>query len=274
MQMDEEEHGSPEDAGARILVVDDEEIIQVSLGRTLGRQGHQVEAVGAAATALEQLASRRFDLVITDLMMPKMNGIELMERLQGQDQTTPVLMITGYPTIRTAVQALRLGAIDYLTKPFTRSELMGPVNRALRRAPRARPAPEPEAPEDADGIVEPQVDLAPGDRFCLRDHSWAVFQQDGTMQIGIEASFLDTLGAVTGVELPFESDLIEQGFVGFRLKTQAQEEHSVFMPLSGQVLEVNATARDDPSCIHDDTWLVRILPTRLESEIPLLLQTE
>ena len=120
-------------AGSSILVIDDEEIIHNSLGRILGRQVHQVDAVFAAHEALDRLGAKKYDLVITDLMMPDINGIQLLETMRTKGYEVPVLMITGYPTIRTALEALRLGAVDYVSKPFTRQELLGPVNRTLRR---------------------------------------------------------------------------------------------------------------------------------------------
>ena len=127
------------------------------------------------------------------------------------------------------------------------------------------------APSAAEGATEPE--LSPGDRFYLREHSWAVYQQDGTLRMGIEASFLDTVDKVASLEAPGESDLIEQGFVGFRLKTESGESHNVFVPLSGQVLEVNQAALDDPASIGADTWLVRVRPANLETELPLLLRS-
>ncbi len=119
---------------ARILVIDDEEVVHVSLRRILGRCGHHVDAELSAVAGLERLADEEpYDLVITDLMMPEMNGIELLRQLRERELEVPVLMITGYPTISTALEALRLDAMDYIAKPFTRQELLAPVNRALRR---------------------------------------------------------------------------------------------------------------------------------------------
>jgi CheY-like chemotaxis protein len=260
--------------GSRILVIDDEEIIHDSLKRILGRQGHQVDAAFGAPEAMELLAARAYDLVITDLMMPEVNGIQLMEKMRAAGQDVPVLMITGYPTIRTAVQALRLGAVDYLSKPFTRQELLGPVNRTLRRATAPTPGPpSAEVPAAAEDAATAGAKPGPGDRFYLREHSWAVCQRDGTVRIGIEASFLESVDTLASLEAPGESDLIEQGFVGFRLKTESGESHNVFVPLSGQVLEVNQAALDDPSTIEADTWLVRVRPARLENELPLLLKS-
>jgi CheY-like chemotaxis protein len=260
--------------GSRILVIDDEEIIHDSLRRILGRQGHHVDAAFGAPEALELISSQTYDLVITDLMMPEINGIQLMEELRAKGHEVPVLMITGYPTIRTAVQALRLGAVDYLSKPFTRKELLGPVNRTLRRATASASGPSTlKAPAATEGAESPEPKLDPGDRFYLREHSWAVYQQDGTLRIGIEASFLESVDALASLEAPGESDLIEQGFVGFRLQTESGESHNVFVPLSGQVLEVNQAALNDPSSIGADTWLVRVRPANLDAELSLLLRS-
>jgi len=257
-------------AGSRILVIDDEEVVHLSLRRMLGRKGHEVDTELSAKGALERLSNVKYDLVISDLMMPEMNGLELLEHLEKEEHAPPVLMITGYPTIRTAVQALRLGAVDYIAKPFSRQELLGPVNRALRRV---RPAHDNASALDdpnADGFETPDAAPSPGDRFVLRGHSWAVYQQDGTMEIGIASAFLETIGEIEAAELPAESTLVEQGHTGFRLTTAGNEEHTVFMPLSGSVLAVNRELEAEPSRISADTWLVRLVPERLDEELELL----
>ncbi len=253
---------------ARILVIDDEEVIHVSLKRLLGGQGHEVDSVLSANEGIERLSSESYDMVITDLMMPEMNGIELLEQMRVMGLKLPTLMITGYPTIRTAMQAMRLGAEDYLAKPFRRQELLGPVNRMLRRdamkkktgASTTLPPPNGEPPE--------HVSLIPkaGVRLFLRGHSWSVFQQDGTAQVGIEKSFLDTIGPIESVALPNEAELVEQGFVGAHLVTGGKEEHGVFMPLSGQVIEVNKKAAEKPSDVDHETWLIQIVPSHFEDE--------
>ena len=257
---------------ARILVIDDEEIIHVSLRRMLRRQGHDVESVLSAREGLSKLYENTYDLVITDLMMPEMNGIQLLEQMKKDHLDPPVIMVTGYPTISTAVKALRLGAVDYLAKPFTRQELYGPVNRALRRSESIADTLTMtlEMPSTDGGLQSPDVQLSPGDRFYLREHSWAVYQQDGTMEVGIERSFLDGAGDVSGIECPQDGDLVEQGYISFKLTTSAREMHSVFMPLSGQVMEVNRDALGSPETIDHHTWLVRIIPSKLDTELGLL----
>jgi DNA-binding response OmpR family regulator len=264
MSDDEQKEGT--EAGAHILVIDDEEVIHQSLSRILGRQGHRVDGALRAQEGLDKLTAGSYDMIITDLMMPGMDGLELLHKLQEMQLSLPVLMITGYPTIRTAMQAMRLGAVDYLAKPFRRQELLGPVNRMLRRSAREEAAAAPVEPRASPDGYRPKV----GDRFVLHDHAWAVYQQDGTLQVGIEASFLDSIGAIGAADLPGEAELVEQGHVGIRLTTDSGEVHGVFMPLSGQVLEVNKPAEANPSGITADLWLVQIVPSHLDGEISYL----
>lgn len=254
------------EVGARILVIDDEEVIHASLKRTLERRGHLVDSELSAKDGLDRARRGDYDLIITDLMMPGINGIELLKQVQSGGPAVPVLMITGYPTIKTALQALRLGAVDYLAKPFTRRELIGPVNRALRRSGSGRD----EGSADGDSISAPALTLAPGDRLVLRQHSWAVYQQDGTMEVGIEGSFLAGIGEIAVVELPREGELVEQGHIGFHLTTSNNEAHGVVMPISGEVVAVNADALTSPWTVDPDTPLARVLPDHLDAEVGLL----
>ena len=271
------EHRDNEQAerAARILVIDDEEVVHVSLARILGRRGHTVDATLKAQDGLELLQHEQYDLVITDLMMPEMNGLELLAAMKIHELAVPVLMITGYPTIKTALQALRLGAVDYLAKPFTRTELLAPVHRALRRKARRdgdAETPLPSVPPEPDGDPRQEPSVLPGDRFRLRRHAWVVFEQEGTFAAGIEASFLAAIGPISSVTLPDEAQVLEQGYVGIRLVAADGQEHGVLMPLSGRVMALNEECQTQPSAITADTWLVRLLPERLQSELKLLIK--
>jgi len=151
------------------------------------------------------------------------------------------------------------------------------VSRALRRseAPSAKTLLDTTTtveivPAGDAGIESPQVNLQPGDTHYLREHSWGTFRQDGGMDLGIEASFLETVGAIEAIETPKDGDLVEQGYVGIKLTNERGEVHSVFIPLSGQVVEVNPEAVEAPAGITADAWIVRIIPTRLETELGLL----
>ena len=118
---------------AKILVVDDERSILVLLKEALGQWGYLVTTAASAAEALGILKSELFDALITDIRMPDMSGLELLREVKKQDESIEVVMMTGYPTIASAVQALKEGAYDYLSKPLILDELRHLMSRMMER---------------------------------------------------------------------------------------------------------------------------------------------
>ena len=114
-----------------ILVVDDERGIRALCNDVLTRAGYEVETVDCAAGALAATARRRFDLVLCDINLPDQDGVSLLPRLLVGEPPPAVLLITAYPSIDTAVRGMKLGARDYLGKPFSPDELRMVVSRAL-----------------------------------------------------------------------------------------------------------------------------------------------
>ncbi len=119
--------------GANILVVDDEINIRGALVTLLEKKGHRVRAAGSGEDALEQLEAAPADLVLTDLKMPGMGGIEFLRRLKAKWPDTEVVVMTAYGSIDTAVEAMRHGAYDYLMKPIDRERFPLVVEKALER---------------------------------------------------------------------------------------------------------------------------------------------
>ncbi|NLY40380.1 MAG: sigma-54-dependent Fis family transcriptional regulator, partial [Desulfovibrionales bacterium] len=128
-QAEQEVHQEP----ARLLVVDDEHISRDNLALVLARQGYATVTAGSGEEALALLNSTEFDLVLTDLMMPGMDGLALVKAVKERQPDTEVVVITGYPTVDTAVQAMRAGAYDYLSKPYHLDEARIIVHKALEK---------------------------------------------------------------------------------------------------------------------------------------------
>lgn len=119
---------------ATICVVDDKEILRESVAATLTREDHQVTTFADPAAALEAIRQSRFELVLTDLKMPGMDGLALVRELRASGCDVPVIMMTAYATVGTAVEAMRIGAYDYIQKPFEADALVALVERALEHA--------------------------------------------------------------------------------------------------------------------------------------------
>ncbi|MFW5652942.1 MAG: sigma 54-interacting transcriptional regulator [Planctomycetota bacterium] len=122
----------------KILVVDDKELVRDSVATMLARTGWTVRSAADGQQALKLAAEERPDVVLTDLSMPAMDGISLLDRLRKMDENLPVILMTAYATVQTAVDAMKKGAFDYLTKPFDGDELVLTVRRAVKHARLAR----------------------------------------------------------------------------------------------------------------------------------------
>ena len=118
---------------ARILVVDDEEIVIRSCLRILGESDYEVESAQDGWEALKKIEENHYDVLVLDIMMPKIDGLEVLRRVKESHPDIDVIMITGLSEIDTAVRAMKLGAFDYLPKPFDPDELKLVVQRALER---------------------------------------------------------------------------------------------------------------------------------------------
>ena len=139
--------------GQRVLVVDDDPTVSDVVRRYLEREGFAVELAGDGQQALDAYAADRPDLVVLDLMLPGIDGLEVCRRLRTQDRTLPVIMLTALGEESDRVLGLEIGADDYVTKPFSPRELVLRVQSVLRRA-----APAQASGELVDGAL--RVDVA------------------------------------------------------------------------------------------------------------------
>jgi DNA-binding NtrC family response regulator len=116
-----------------ILIIDDEEIVSASCSRLLEPEGYSVKTANKGSKGLALLKSQAFDLVLTDLMMPDMDGIEVLRNIKDTWPETEVIIMTGYGTVKTAIRAMKIGVFDYIEKPFTPDDLISLIAKALER---------------------------------------------------------------------------------------------------------------------------------------------
>lgn len=128
----------PDPKSAHILVVDDEGAIRYSISKTLQRVGYQVSAAGSGEEALTLMDEQDFDVVLTDIRMPGLTGVELLARIKEKGPDSIVILMTAYASLGTAVESLRLGAHDYLIKPVSSQDIRASVARGLERSQNMR----------------------------------------------------------------------------------------------------------------------------------------
>jgi CheY-like chemotaxis protein/glycine cleavage system H lipoate-binding protein len=264
----------------RTLVVDDEMVVCQGVKKILNKKNLEVDIALSAHEALTKMSEGNYGLVLADLMMPEVTGMQLLEMIKTKNPQTSVIMITGYPTIRTAVQAIKLGASDYIPKPFIPDELTSATLRALARTriyeeerPKEKipevPVEEKEVPE-----VKPEEVEIPGfagELYCTPEHAWARVERDGNVRVGMEDTFSLTAGVIVNIDLPFEGDEVRQGKVCTRVTSSGLRIHKLCSPVTGKVIEVNEPlnknlflAKEDP---RGKAWFIKVKPTNLQADL-------
>lgn len=122
------------DSPARVLVVDDEAAIQYAISKSLQKLGYAVDSAGTGEDALAFLKTQEYDVVLTDIRMPGISGVELLAQVREMYPDTSVVMMTGYADLDAAVESLRLGATDYLRKPSSNKDIRESVEKGIYRA--------------------------------------------------------------------------------------------------------------------------------------------
>lgn len=247
--------------GKTILVIDDEARICQSFERALGRAGYNVDAFSDPRAALSHLeGGGHVDLVVSDLMMPDKTGTEVLREIRSRGIDVPFVMITGYASTENALETMRLGAVDYLPKPFTVAELKGVVARGLR----------------AGELDRSELPSAPAGTYEIRFHSWVRQTTGDEVLVGVHPIVPKSCGKIVGVELPMEEDeVIQGGPFGKLLTEDSRVPVRLWVPVSGDVKATNPQVVENPSLVAEDPygagWLLRVLPSRLEEDMRKLV---
>jgi DNA-binding NtrC family response regulator len=130
----------------RVLLMEDEPSLAQGLKMVLSKQGYEVELANSGLRALASLGMKRFDILVADLRLPDMDGIDVLRTVKETRPETQVIVITGYASVPTAVDSMKLGVLDYLPKPFTMDEFVGAVEKAAKTKTEAPPVPDVSPP--------------------------------------------------------------------------------------------------------------------------------
>jgi DNA-binding response OmpR family regulator len=147
-----EKSRAEQSAQPNILVMEDEESVAKGLEMVLEEEGYDVDLAMNGKTAIETIRTKDFDVLVADLRLPDINGMEVIRMIRESRPDTVVVVITGYASVNSVVESMKLGAYDYLAKPFTEDQIKSTVGKALKDRLAKKPAaavPKPETVEDA-----------------------------------------------------------------------------------------------------------------------------
>lgn len=253
----------------KILVVDDELPVCKSIASTLSDRYTVVDTALSGEEALKKDGATPYDVVVSDLMMPGISGMDLLAGLKRRRPEVLVILVTGYPSIRTAVQSIRMGAFDYLPKPFTPVELRSMVARALATRLLAGPA------ADEDSVFTGTI---PEGRHAIQGNSWVEVGADGIARVGPHHALTLPIRRIQTVEPPKAGELRYQGEVCLRITDGKQMVHRLWTPVTGEVMEVNDRLQEEPALLVTDPygagWVLTIRPSNLEADLKNLVPLE
>jgi len=252
-----------------LLVIDDEPVITRAVQKVCAAEGMSVDIEEGGAAALARLEVCSYKLIICDLMMPGMGGLEFLAGAARLGVHTPVIIATGYATLENAVTSLSRGAIDFIPKPFTAEELLAAVRLALS-CDRLKRGPAPSGSAGERQAYAP----CPPEYYSLGDLSWGKVESEGAVLIGAGGLFLKAIGPLAALELMRPGEELMQGASCAAAVSAAGGRHPLLCPVSGRVVEVNSGAAEAPSLLEKDPyhygWLYRIVPSNLQSELARL----
>jgi CheY-like chemotaxis protein len=247
----------------RILVLDDDPIVTLSCKRILGAEGFSISTVEKGKDALNRLSKEDFDLLISDVRLPDINGMEVLKEARVIKPKTDVVIITGYPTLEDAKESTRLGASEYIEKPFTPDFMLNIANKVfdtrgwiLRQA---------FIDEFRDSVVSLRDQENPV--IFYKEGTWARPAKDGLWEIGCDLRYWLLTGNLMYVEFINDLEKVEAGKPFATIFTSSGQSNELLAPMNGDLKEVNTKANDVMCALLKEhlsegwlLWLAKVLP--------------
>ena len=256
---------------ARIVAVDDEPVILDSFRKILVVAGYAIDTVESGREALGLVQKHKYDFVFTDLKMPEMDGLDVVKGVKHFSPESDVIVITGFATIESAVNAMKFGALDYVQKPFTEDELVEFTKKCLLRRQ-----------DHLEKQIKPMVRVVtterpsehefalPGGVFISAGHVWANVTVPGLVRIGIDDFARKMIGRITAIEFPAKGSPVKKGE---RLFTVRQGERTAIFksPITGKVHALNLDLAQNLEWLekqpYEKGWVCSLKPDQLATEL-------
>lgn len=249
-----------------ILVIDDELVVIDSVIKIGEINNYSVDHASEAVSAFEKIENTNYRLIICDIMLPGMDGFQILQELQKRKIETPVIMTTGYSSLENAVKSLYLGAIDFVPKPFTFDEITNVIKRGFNYSRLLK------------SIENDKTQITfvpcPHKYFRLGNSCWANSENDGSVSVGATDLYLKTIDNISKIELLDVGETVNQASPLAKIETSDSSIHILFSAISGRIIDRNENLIIDISILEKDPyfngWIYKLIPSELEYEITLL----
>lgn len=247
----------------KILVLDDDPVVTLSCKRILGAEGYSISTVEKGEDALNKLAKEDFDLLISDVRLPDISGMVVLKEARVMKPKTDVVIITGYPTLEDARESTKLGAFEYIEKPFTPDFMINVARKIfdtkgwiLRKA----------FIDEFRDFVTPLRDKENPVIF-YKEGTWARPVSNGLWEVGCDLRYWMLSGNLMYVDFIKDIDKLEAGKAFARIYTSSGQGTELLSPMNGEIREINTKANDVMVALLKDhlsegwlLWLARVFP--------------
>jgi len=250
----------------KILVLDDDPVVTLSCKRILGAEGYNIITTDRGEDAIKKVSNEEFDLLISDIRLPDINGITVLRETKIIQPKLDVVIITGYPTLEDAKESVKLGAFEFIEKPFTPEFMMNVAKKVF----------------DNKGWIlrKTFIDEFRNDIVSLRDTenpvifykegTWARPIKNGLWEIGCDIRYWLLSGQLMYIDLPDNLKMVAAGETFAKILSGGGQTEDLVSPMTGKVIEINHQANTAMSALIRDNlsegwllWLARIEPIKV-----------
>lgn len=247
----------------KILVLDDDPVVTLSCKRILGAEGFNIITVDKGEDAIKKVSNEEFDLLISDVRLPDMNGITVLRETKIVQPKLDVVIITGYPTLEEAKESVRLGAFEFIEKPFTPDFMLNVARKVFdTRGWILRKAFIDDFRNDIVNLRDTQNPV-----LFYKEGTWARPLKDNIWEIGCDARYWLLAGQLASIELPQNLRALMAGESFGKILSSSGQTDELVAPMTGRVREINQHANSAMSALVRDNlgegwllWLARIEP--------------
>jgi len=260
-----------------ILVVEDEPVVLAAIRKIIESEHIAMDEALDTKSALSKLKRNTYALVISDLMLPRISGLDLIQSIKEDFPCVPVVVITGYATLEKALQSFKIGSFDFIPKPFDTEVFLGVLHRGLNYS-RAMQGKDPHQRTFIHILDANETVCSAGTRYCLGCHAQIMFEETGTALVGVGETFPGMMGDLSHMDILVSREEITQGKCCAQFVTKEGLVNMFWAPLSGKIETGNDDLDKDIRLIdsdpYDKGWLFRIAPYNFEEEVQYLTRCE
>lgn len=250
----------------KILILDDDPVVTLSCKRILGAEGYNIITTDKGEDAIKKVSNEEFDLLITDVRLPDVNGITVLKESKIVQPKLDVVIITGYPTLEDAKESVKLGAFEFIEKPFTPDFMMNVARKIFdNRGWILRKAFIDEFRNDIVNLRDTQNPV-----IFYKEGTWARPVKDGIWEIGCDIRYWLLAGQLMYIELPEDLKAVIAGEGFGRILSGSGQTEDLISPMTGRVVEMNRQANTAMSALVRDNlsegwllWLARVEAVKL-----------